>query len=104
IVVVCPAPASQAAEQSLVCGPGACIRSLLLRHSAHWRARRVRSLSPASGQLHIEVLPAGWDNWVLSDVVPSGTKIISTPHGTGPLLVRSFPGPEILRSVDPPPG
>jgi hypothetical protein len=54
--------------------------------------------------MHIEVLNAGWDNWVLSDVDPSGTKIITTPHGIGPLLVQSFPSLEILRSIDPPPG
>jgi hypothetical protein len=71
------------------------------QHAA--RAWWVRSASQPSGQIRIEVLKAGWDNWVLSDVDPSGTKIITTPHGTGPLLVRSFPGLETLRSVDPPP-
>lgn len=55
-----------------------------------------------SGQRHIEVLDAGWDDWVLSDVDPSGSMIITTAHLGGPLLVRSFPSLEIVRSVDSP--
>ena len=66
------------------------------------RAWWVRSARQPSGQMQIEILTAGWDDWVLSDVDPSGRKIITTPHRMGPLLVRSFPGLEILRSVDPP--
>jgi hypothetical protein len=66
------------------------------------RAWWVRSAGQPSGQVQIEVLTAAWDNWVLSDVDPSGTKIITTPHGMGPLVVRSFPGLETLRSLDPP--
>lgn len=66
------------------------------------RAWWVRSASGPGGDRRLEVLDAGWDDWVLTDVDPSGTKIITTPHGTGPLLVRSFPGLEILRSVEPP--
>jgi hypothetical protein len=37
-------------------------------------------------------------------VSPSGSKIITTPHHGGPILVRSFPSLEIVRSVGPPPG
>jgi hypothetical protein len=69
------------------------------------RAWWVRSASEPSGQVRIEVLHANWDNWVLSDVDPSGTTILTTPHvAGGPLLVRSFPGLETVRSVDPPAG
>lgn len=39
---------------------------------------------------------------MLSDVDPSGTRIITTPHGSGPLLVRSFPSLDVLRTIDPP--
>jgi hypothetical protein len=58
--------------------------------------------------------PPGWLGWPVegegqegaqawwSD--PSGSKIITTPHQGGPILVRSFPSLEIVRSVDPPPG
>jgi hypothetical protein len=62
----------------------------------------VRSAGQPSGQVQIEVLPAGWDDWVLSDVHPSGTKIITTPHRMGPLVVRSFPGLKTLRAFGPP--
>jgi hypothetical protein len=69
------------------------------------RAWWIRSASEASGQAHIEVLDGGWDDWVLSDVDPSGTTIITTPHLTGgPLLVRSFPALKTVRHVDPPSG
>jgi hypothetical protein len=66
------------------------------------RAWWVRPASGLGADRRLEILDAGWDDCVLADVDPSGTKIITTPHGTGPLLVRSFPGLEILRSVDPP--
>ena len=39
---------------------------------------------------------------MLSDVDPSGTKVITTPHNTGPLFVRAFPILEVLRAIDPP--
>jgi len=68
------------------------------------RAWWVRSAGRPPGETGIEVLNGGWDDWVLSDVDPSGSKIITTPHLGGPLLVRSFPSLEIIRSVDPPPG
>jgi hypothetical protein len=66
------------------------------------RAWWVRSVGQPSGQVRIEVLNAGWDNWVLSDVEPSGSKVTTTPHGIGPLLVRAFPSLEVLRTIDPP--
>lgn len=62
----------------------------------------IRSASRGPGKTQLEVLAGGWDDWVLSDVDASGTKIITTPHSSGPLRVWSFPGLEILRSVDPP--
>ena len=68
------------------------------------RAWWVRSAGQLSGQMRIEVLDGGWDDWLLVDVDPSGSKIITTPHGGGPLLVRSFPSLEIVRSIEPPPG
>ncbi len=68
------------------------------------RAWWVRSVSQPLGQMRIKVLKGGWGDWILSDVDPSGTKIITTPHMGGPLLVRSFPSLEIIWSVDPPPG
>jgi hypothetical protein len=66
------------------------------------RAWWVQRAAGLGADRHLEVLDAGWDDWVLCDVEPSGAKIITTPHGSGPLLVRSFPGLEITRSVDPP--
>lgn len=44
---------------------------------------------PALAELH--ALKAGWHDSLLSDVDPSGTKIITTPHSGGPLPVREFP-------------
>lgn len=66
------------------------------------RAWWVRPGSGRAAESPLEVLDAGWDDWVLCDVDPSGTKIITTPHNIGPLQVRSFPGLEIIRSVEPP--
>jgi hypothetical protein len=52
-----------------------------------------------------EVLDGGWKSWIFTDADPSGSKIITTPHlGDGPILVRSFPSLEIVRSIEPPPG
>jgi hypothetical protein len=62
------------------------------------RAWWVRSASPAA----IEVIDAGWDDWVFSDVHHSGRTILTTPHSGGPLTVRSFPSLEVLLSVDSP--
>jgi hypothetical protein len=52
----------------------------------------------------IEVLDGGWKSWIFIDADPSGSKIITTPHMDGPLLVHSFPSLEIVRSIEPPPG
>jgi hypothetical protein len=66
------------------------------------RAWWVRSITPPGGPSRIKVHDAGWNHWVLSDVDHSGGVIITTPHDSGPLVVRSFPSLEILLSVDPP--
>jgi hypothetical protein len=66
------------------------------------RAWWVRSAT-SPGPSRIEVLDAGWDDWVLSDAYSSwGAVIITTPHTAGPLAVRSFPDLEVLVSADPP--
>jgi hypothetical protein len=62
----------------------------------------VRSATSPGGPAGIEVIDAGWDDWVLSDVHHSGRTIVTTPHRGGPLTVRSFPSLEILLSVRPP--
>ena len=36
---------------------------------------------------------------MLADVHPSGKLVVTAPHGTGPLLIRSFPDLEILQRV-----
>lgn len=51
----------------------------------------VRSAAQPSGQLRIEILDGGWGDWILVDVDPPGSKIITTPHQGGPIIVRSFP-------------
>lgn len=66
------------------------------------RAWWVRSSSRPGSPDGIEVISAGWDDWVLSDVHHSGRAILTTPHRSGPLTVRSFPDLEILMSVDRP--
>jgi hypothetical protein len=62
----------------------------------------VRSTHAPGRPAGIELIDAGWDDWVLSDVHQSGRAIVTTPHRAGPLVVRSFPGLEILLSADPP--
>ena len=65
----------------------------------------VRSAGQPSGEIGIEVLGGGWKSWIFGDVCPSGSKIITTPHlFGGPMLVRSFPSLEMVRSIEPPPG
>ena len=64
----------------------------------------VRSVSHSPGEMSIEVLDGGWKSWIFIDVDPSGSKVITTPHMGGPILVRSFPSLEIVRSIEPPPG
>ncbi len=71
------------------------------------RAWWVRSATQPGGQAGIEVLDAGWPDWILSDVDPAGARVTTTPHGcflSTALAVRSFPGLEIVQSVEPPPG
>ena len=64
----------------------------------------VRSASHSPGEMSIEVLDGGWKSWIFIDVDPTGSNIITTPHMGGPLLVRSFPSLEIVRSIEPPLG
>jgi hypothetical protein len=47
----------------------------------------------------LEMLDAGWDDNVLADVDPSGKLVVTVPHGTGPLVVRTFPDLEPLLRV-----
>jgi hypothetical protein len=64
----------------------------------------VRSRLDNSGAAELDILDAGWRDWILADVDPAGTRIITLPHvsrdDTGPLLVRSFPGLDIIQSFD----
>lgn len=67
------------------------------------RAWWVRSTGQRDGVDGLEVLDAGWDDWVLCDVDRSGSKIITVPHGCpGPLVVRSFPDLQAVRAVESP--
>jgi hypothetical protein len=71
------------------------------------RAWWVRSARQPGGQAGIEVLDGGWAYWILTDVNPAGAQVITTPHRgflSSALVVRSFPGLEIVRSIEPPPG
>jgi hypothetical protein len=68
------------------------------------RAWWVRSATSPDEASRIEVLDAGWDHWVLCDATPDAGVIITTPHGNGPLAVRSFPTLDVLLSIDPPGG
>lgn len=54
------------------------------------------------GTPELDLLDAGWDDWVLADADPAGTRILTLPHDTGPLLVRSFPALGTIQSLDPP--
>lgn len=54
------------------------------------------------GTPEFDLLDAGWDEWVLADADRAGTRILTLPHGAGPLLVRSFPALDIIQSFDPP--
>jgi hypothetical protein len=68
------------------------------------RAWWVRSREDGAGAVALDVLDAGWDDWVLADANLAGTRVITLPCDTGPLLVRSFPSLEIIQSVSPPKG
>ena len=71
------------------------------RSQAWW----VHSASRIPGRTGVEVIAGGWRDWILTDVGPSGSEIITVPHDYhGPLLVRSFPSLEVVRSVEPPSG
>lgn len=54
---------------------------------------------PGPGPGVLEVIDAGWDDHVLADVHPSGTLVVTAPHGTGPLVIRTFPDLEVLKKV-----
>jgi len=41
----------------------------------------------------------GWDDAVLADVDPSGKLVVTAPHGTGPMVVWTFPELEVLQRV-----
>ena len=47
----------------------------------------------------LEVIDSGWDDAVLADVHPSGKLVVTAPHGTGPLVIRTFPDLEVLKKV-----
>jgi hypothetical protein len=53
----------------------------------------------ASDADDLELLDGSWDDWVLSDVDATGTKVITTPHDDGPLVVRAFPDLIPLREI-----
>ena len=54
-----------------------------------------------AGQL--EVIEGGWEDEVLFDADAAGTQIITTPHvhAAGAIRVRSFPGLDVLREIQP---
>jgi hypothetical protein len=56
------------------------------------RAWWVRAADRAGGGSELRVIDAGWDDWILSDADPSGSRIITTSHDGARLLVRPFPG------------
>jgi hypothetical protein len=55
------------------------------------RAWWVRPADRATEGTGLRVIDAGWDDWVLSDADPSGSRVITTSHDGERLLVRSFP-------------
>jgi hypothetical protein len=60
---------------------------------------RLAGPDPGAAPGALEVVDAGWDDQVLADVHPSGTLVVTAPHGTGPLVVRTFPELEVLKKV-----
>jgi hypothetical protein len=56
------------------------------------------------GDDRLEVVGAPWDDEVLIDVDPNGTRILTTPHEDGPIKIRSFPDLAVVRELDPPSG
>jgi hypothetical protein len=53
-----------------------------------------------AGQL--KVIEGGWTDEVLVDADAAGTRILTTPHVTGAIKIRSFPRLEVLREIEPP--
>ncbi|MDX6584609.1 MAG: hypothetical protein QOI10_3793 [Solirubrobacterales bacterium] len=47
----------------------------------------------------LDVIDAGWDDAALADVHHSGTVVVTVPHDTGPIVIRSFPDLEPRRRV-----
>jgi hypothetical protein len=68
-------------------------------------AARAWWVRPRPGTPEFDLIDAGWDEYILADADPGGTRILTLPHGsTGPLLVRAFPALDIIGSFDPPDG
>jgi hypothetical protein len=63
------------------------------------RAWWVRSHAKPSADF--DVIEAGWNGWYLTDVDRSGTRILTTSVDE-PILVRSFPGLDVIRTIEPP--
>ena len=63
------------------------------------RAWWVRSHARPSADF--DVIEAGWNDWYLTDVDSSGTRILTT-SADEPILVRSFPGLDVIRTIEPP--
>lgn len=55
------------------------------------RAWWIRPVDRATEGTGLRVVDAGWDDWVLSDADPLGSRIITTSHDGGRLVTRSFP-------------
>lgn len=51
----------------------------------------------------VPALDYSWTDEVLFDADAAGTRILTTPHATGAIKIRSFPGLEVLREIEPPP-
>ncbi|MBO0804507.1 MAG: hypothetical protein J2P25_15710 [Nocardiopsaceae bacterium] len=66
------------------------------------RAWWVRSRPEPSPEF--DLLDGGWDDEILVDVDPTGTRILNATPDGGPLQVRSFPGLDVLRIIEPPEG
>jgi hypothetical protein len=58
--------------------------------------------SHAKPSADFDVIEADWNDWYLTDVDRSGTRILTTSVDDGPILVRSFPGLDVIRTIEPP--
>ena len=47
----------------------------------------------------LELIDAGWTDAVLADVDPSGKLVVTAPHGTGPIVIWTFPDLEPLQRI-----